>query len=312
MKDLVIIVGPTAVGKTDSSIQIAKRLNGEIISADSMQIYRQMDIGTAKIREDEMDGVRHHMIDIVDPCDEFSVSDFQERAYRCIEDISSRGKLPIVVGGTGLYINSLVYKLDFSETHSDQSIRDIFYRYAEVYGNEYIHDRLRVVDPETAKKLSINDTKRIVRALEVYQLTGSPMSEYNKNFREENDNFNLAFMGLTMDRQILYDRINTRVDKMIEEGLIDEVKNLLDNGYTSNCTSMKAIGYKEVIDYIEGELSYEDMISILKRNSRRFAKRQLTWFRRDRRIEWFYKDQYNQNELIDSMYNYCKEKLKGE
>lgn len=304
-QNLVIIVGPTAVGKTSSSVELAKRLGGEIISADSMQIYKGMDIGTAKIEEAEMEGIPHYMIDEVNPDEEFSVSDFKSKALHYIDEISSRGKLPIVVGGTGLYVNSLVYKLDFTRASSDEEIRSRYTRYAEVYGKEYVYDRLRATDPATAERLNINDVKRVIRALEVYELTGKPMSESNSDFREESDQFNLSYIGLNMERENLYERINRRVDIMLDRGLIEEVKSLLDKGYGRNHTSMKAIGYKEVIDYIEGVSSYEEMVSLLKRNSRRFAKRQLTWFRRDGRIKWFDMDKCQ----IESMESYCKSQL---
>lgn len=304
-QDLVIIVGPTAVGKTSCSVELARRLNGEIISADSMQIYRGMDIGTAKIEEVEMEGIPHHMIDEVDPDEEFSVSDFKSKAFDYIEDIASRGKLPLVVGGTGLYVNSLVYNLDFTRASSDEEIRNRYTRYAEVYGKDYVYKRLKAVDPITANKLNINDVKRVIRALEVYEVTGKPMSESNSDFREESDHFNLSYIGLDMKRDKLYERINRRVDSMLEKGLVEEVKLLLDKGYNRDNTSMKAIGYKEVIDYLEGITSYDEMLFLLKRNSRRFAKRQLTWFRRDSRIKWFDMETYN----LDLLEAHCKSKL---
>lgn len=295
-KKLVLIVGPTAVGKTDLSVRLAKELNGEIFSVDSMQIYKSMDIGTAKIDETEMDGIPHYMIDIVEPDDEFSVSDFRDKAYEYIDEISSRGKLPIGAGGTGLYVNSLVYDLDFAEAESDEKIREKYTELADKYGNQYIMDKLREIDPESADRLNLNDTKRIIRAIEIYEMTGKKMSDNYNSFRKENDDFELVIIGLNRNRQKLYERINLRVDIMMENGLIDEVKSLLDRGFTKDMTSMKAIGYKEVIDYLEGSTEYDEMIEILKRNSRRFAKRQLTWFRRDKRINWFDYDEYENSE----------------
>lgn len=310
MKNLIIIVGPTAVGKTALSIEIAKRFDGEVISADSMQIYRGMDIGTAKATAIEMENIPHHMIDIVSPDSEFSVSDFKLGAYRCMDEIYARGKLPIVVGGTGLYVNSIVYKLDFADSGSDMEVRKKYYDYVETYGNEYIYEKLLEIDPDTAKRLNLNDTKRIVRALEVYELTGEPMSKTYKNFREENDEFNLVYIGLNMERSSLYERINRRVDIMLENGLVEEVTHLLSNGYRPDSTAMKAIGYKEVVEYLEGRVSYEEMVETLKQNSRRFAKRQLTWFKRDSRVVWFDVDSY---ESIDDFYgevsSICSEKL---
>lgn len=308
-KKLILIVGPTAVGKTDLSIKLAKELNGEIFSVDSMQIYKDMDIGTAKIEESEMEGIPHYMIDIVNPDEEFSVSDFRELAYKYIYEISSKGKVPIGVGGTGLYVNSLVYQLNFAEAESDEKIRDKYTELAEKYGNQYIMDKLKEIDPESAERLNLNDTKRIIRAIEIYEMTGKKMSENYSNFRKENDDFELVIIGLNRDRQKLYERINLRVDIMMENGLVDEVRDLLERGFTKDMTSMKAIGYKEVIEYIEGNMDYDEMVEILKRNSRRFAKRQLTWFRRDERIKWFDYDEYENSE---EMYCDILETIKNE
>ncbi len=308
-KKLILIVGPTAVGKTDLSIKLAKELNGEIFSVDSMQIYKDMDIGTAKIEESEMEGIPHYMIDIVNPDEEFSVSDFRELVYKYIDEISSKGKVPIGVGGTGLYVNSLVYQLNFAEAESDEKIRDKYTELAEEHGNQYIMDKLKEIDPESAERLNLNDTKRIIRAIEIYEMTGKKMSENYSNFRKENDDFELVIIGLNRDRQKLYERINLRVDIMMENGLVDEVRDLLERGFTKDMTSMKAIGYKEVIEYIEGNMDYDEMVEILKRNSRRFAKRQLTWFRRDKRIKWFDYDEYENSE---EMYSDILETIKNE
>lgn len=307
----MVIVGPTAVGKTALSVELAEHYGGEIISADSMQIYRGMDIGTAKIKVNEMKGIPHHLLDVVDPDEEFSVSDFKEMTYSCLEDIYSRGKLPLVVGGTGLYVNSIVYKLDFADSGSDMEVRRKYMDLAEEFGNEYIYEKLKEVDPETAERLNLNDTKRIVRALEVYELTGEPMSKSYTNFREENDEFNLVFVGLDMERSHLYERINERVDAMLENGLVEEVKSLLESGYNSDMTSMKAIGYKEVVEYLGGNTSFDEMVEILKRNSRRFAKRQLTWFRRDKRIVWMQVDDYESFEVLKrEAISICDKKLR--
>jgi tRNA dimethylallyltransferase len=310
MKNLIVIVGPTAVGKTALSIMLAKRCNGEIISADSMQIYKGMDIGTAKIKPEEMEGVPHYMINVVSPNSDFSVSDFKQIAYQHIDDICKSGHLPIVVGGTGLYINSLVYRLDFTESQSDFALREKYNNEAEEQGNEYIYEKLRKIDPLSAERLNINDRKRIIRALEIYETTGEPMSNSYNNFREENDDFNLIYIGLTMDRALLYERINERIDKMLSDGLVEEVKSLIASGCRKDSAAMKAIGYKEVISFLEGKIGYEEMVEELKKNSRRFAKRQMTWFRRDDRINWFEVDKYESMEsLFEDAESLCCRKI---
>jgi tRNA dimethylallyltransferase len=307
---LVVIVGPTAVGKTDTAIIVAQKIGGEIISADSMQIYRHMDIGTAKPNRDEMKGIKHYMIDIVNPEEEFSVADFQRIAKAYIEDINKRGKLPIVVGGTGLYINSLVYNLDFTETISDPELRENLRELARERGNEYLHEMLKRVDPEAAEKLHPNDIKRIIRALEVYHCSGKPMSQYHRTIKKEEVPYDLAMVGLRMNRKDLYRRIEQRVDKMIEEGLVEEVRELLDRGCTRDMTSMQGLGYKEIIGYLEGEYSLEEAVSILKRDTRRFAKRQFTWFGRDDRIFWIDVEKYSsREEIADLIVKYVKTKI---
>jgi tRNA dimethylallyltransferase len=308
MKDkLLVLMGPTAVGKTSISIELAKRLNGEIISADSMQIYKYMDIGTAKIKKDEKEDIIHHMIDIVYPDEDYSVQNFQNRTKHLIGEINSRNKLPILVGGTGLYINSLVYKLNFAGVAKDQGIRDKYEKMAFEYGNKYLHDKLYEIDKESYEKINIRDLKRIIRALEIYELTGNTMSEYNKNFRKENDEYDLEMFCLNMNRRRLYERINLRVDQMIQEGLIDEVKQILNMGYDKNLTSLKGIGYKEIIMYLEDKISLEEAIEIIKKGSRNYAKRQLTWFRRDKRIKWLDIEIFKS---ADKIINYIQEQLK--
>jgi tRNA dimethylallyltransferase len=309
-KPLLILVGPTAVGKTAISIDVAKAINAEIISADSMQIYKFMDIGTAKISKEEMKNIKHYMINEIYPDEEFSVSDFQKKAYENIDTILNKGKLPMVVGGTGLYINSLVYDLDFTRAVSNWSLRNEFLEKAEQFGNEYIHDNLKQVDPESAERIHINDTKRIIRALEVYYDTGTPMSKYYNSFRQYSGIFNLTMLGLNMDRKELYDRINIRVDDMISNGLINEVNNLLNMGYSENYVSMQGLGYKEIVKYLKGQYSLDEAVDILKRDSRRFAKRQLTWFRRDERIHWINIDDFdNKNSIVEYIINYVKERF---
>jgi len=308
-KTILVIVGPTAVGKTSISIDVAKNIDGEIISADSMQIYKYMDVGTAKITKEDMDGIKHYMIDEVFPNEEFSVSDFQKKTYKYIDIITEKGKYPMIVGGTGLYINSIVYKLDFTKTVSNWNLRDKFIKKAEKYGNEYIYNELMKIDPDSAKRIHINDTKRIIRALEIYYDTGTPMSKYYNNFRQYNDDFNFIIFGLTMDRDKLYNRINTRIDEMIDKGLIDEVKNLMSRGFDENNIAMQGLGYKEIIKYLNGCYTLEEAIEILKRDSRRFAKRQLTWFRRDERINWIKIDEFNnRNEIVEYIINHVNQK----
>ena len=283
---LVVITGPTAVGKTDISIEIAKRINGEIISADSMQIYKYMDIGTAKVREDEMQGIKHHLIDFIEPDEDFTVSNYKEKAAKLITELNKLHKMPIVTGGTGLYINSLVYKLDFIHIPPDNTLREKYENIAKNEGKSYLLELLRKVDPITAGKYSENDVQRIVRALEVYDKSGITMSEQTKNFRKPSEKYEPSMYCLYLDREKLYERINLRVDSMIEEGLIEEVEGLLNKGYTPNLTSMKAIGYRELIRYLQGEWSLDEAINKIKQFSRNYAKRQLTWFRRDDRINW--------------------------
>lgn len=283
---LVIITGPTAVGKTDISIEIAKRLDGEIISADSMQIYKHMNIGTAKIKIDEMQGIKHHLIDFIEPNEDFSVSNYKEKATKLITELNNYGKIPIIAGGTGLYINSLVYELDFIDIGPDQDLRRKYEYIAEKEGKGYLLELLSKVDPLTAAKYSENDVQRIVRALEVYDKSGITMSEQTKNFRKPAEKYEPLMYCLYLDREKLYDRINLRVDLMIEEGLIKEVEGLLNRGYSKELTSMKAIGYRELIQYLEGEWSLDQAINKIKQFSRNYAKRQLTWFRKDDRIRW--------------------------
>ncbi len=283
---LVIITGPTAVGKTDLAIQTALELNSEIVSADSMQIYRYMDIGTAKPSLEERQGVPHHMIDIVDPDEEYSVARYQVEAREAIERIYRKGKLPILTGGTGLYINSVIMPMSFTEAAEDPQYREELKRLAADKGNEYIYRMLDKIDPETAAKLHPNDIRRVIRALEVFHITGRTMSDYRQDFANMESQYDLVYLGLNMNRNDLYDRINKRVDTMLGSGLLDEVRSLLDMGYTKDLVSMQGLGYKEMIGYLEGLYSLDEATEILKRDTRRYAKRQLTWFRRDKRIEW--------------------------
>lgn len=310
-ENLIVIVGPTAVGKTAVSIDLAKKINGEIISADSMQIYKYMDIGTAKVSKEEMENIPHYMLDIVYPDEDFTVAEYKEKAEYYIHKINMSGKIPIIVGGSGLYLNSIVYELKFTRVETNEEFRKKYNQIADTYGNQYIYDELCKVDPLSAQRINPNDRKRIIRALEIFHETGKPMSYYNKDFRKEVDKYNLAMFGLTMDRRKLYPRINKRVDEMIEKGLIEEVQKLLDMGYTKDLVSMQGIGYKEIIPYLEGKIELDKAIEILKRNTRRFAKRQLTWFRRDNRIEWIDVSQFDSiDEVTEFIINSAKKIIK--
>ena len=291
---LFILMGPTAVGKTSISIDLAKKLNGEIISADSMQIYKYMNIGTAKVTPNEMEGIPHYLIDIIYPDENFTVSDYKRMATKYIKKINQKNKLPIVVGGTGLYINSLVYKLNFASVPPNDEVR----LKLETYDNQYLHSKLIEVDRITGERISVNDRKRIIRALEIWKISGKTPSEYNNNFREETDEYNPIMVCLNMDREKLYKRINDRVDLMIELGLVDEVRNILNMGYNKDLVSMQGIGYKEIIMYLENKISLDDSINKIKQGSRNYAKRQLTWFKRDNRIRWIDIDNF---ESIDQI-----------
>jgi len=282
---LVVIVGPTAVGKTELSLKLAKQFDGEIISGDSMQVYRKMDIGTAKATPAERAIVPHHLIDIVDPDEEYSVAVFQEMATRLIGEINRRGRLPFIVGGTGLYIESVTHRFQFAEAAQDHELRERLQKLAEIEGVESLHRRLAEVDPVTADRLHPNDVKRVIRALEIYQLTGYKMSDFQQRLKQSP--YDLYMIGLTMEREKLYERINQRVDLMIADGLVEEVRALLDQGYSPSLISMQGLGYKELIPYLYGEITLEKAIQEIKQRTRHFAKRQLSWFRRMQEIEWF-------------------------
>ena len=279
-KPLIVIGGPTACGKTGFSIKLAKEIGGEIISADSMQVYRYMDIGTAKVTPEEADGVPHYLIDEFDPDEEYNVMLFQQKAKAYMEQIWAKGKVPILVGGTGFYINALLYDNDFTETENDTSYREECYKLAQEQGPEVLFERLKDVDPEYAEIMHANNVKRVTRALEYHYLTGQKFSEHNAEQKEKETPYDAAVIILNMDREKLYERIELRIDIMMEQGLLEEVKGLLDRGYTPDLVSMQGIGYKEFIPYFNGECTLEEAVTQLKTNTRRFAKRQLTWFRR--------------------------------
>lgn len=301
---LIIISGPTAVGKTSSSIKLAKAINGSIISADSMQVYKGMDIGTAKITKEEMEGVKHYLIDCLDPKDEFNVMFFKEMALKAIEEIRHEGKIPIVVGGTGFYVQALLYDVEFTKTEDDNSeYRNSLYEYAKTYGNEALHAKLDEVDPESAASIHANNVKRVARALEYFHQTGELFSKHNETQKQRTSPFNYVYFVLNDDRDALYERIDKRVDKMFLDGLVSEVEKLAKMGYTKDLVSMQGIGYKEILDYLDGKYSLEEAKEIIKRDTRRFAKRQLTWFRREKDCLWvdIGKLDYDFSRIIDFM-----------
>ena len=279
---LIILTGPTAVGKTNLSIRLAKALNGEIISADSMQVYRHMDIGSAKVTPEEMDGVTHHLIDVLEPSEEFNVTRFQSMAKQAMKEIADRGHIPIVVGGTGFYIQSLVYDIDFTENEGDDSIRKELECIGEEQGNEVLHQMLAEVDPASAKAIHANNRKRVIRAIEYYRQTGEPISEHNQREREKSSPYDFYYYVLNCDRKLLYERIDLRVDQR----LVEEVQKLKNMGCTRNMVAMQGLGYKEILDYLDGKTTLEEAIYIIKRETRHFAKRQLTWFKRERDVRW--------------------------
>lgn len=302
---ILILTGPTAVGKTALSIELSKVLGGEIISADSMQIYRKMDIGSAKISQEEMDSVVHHMIDVVDPDEDFSVADFHDMASQIISDIHKRGKLAIVTGGTGLYLNSLVYDMDFGGTNSDPSIRKDLEEILNDKGKDYLYRLLQDLSPDSAKRIHPNNTKRVIRAIEVYK-TGGDMGDFSNDLKY-NPKFDAKIIVLNRDRSILYDRINQRVDMMFDMGLLDEVKGLHQMGYTSQMQSMKGIGYKEVLEYFDGKMTLEESIDILKQGTRRYAKRQITWFKRYENALWLDLDKVTElDDQIEAIKDFIK------
>ena len=309
-RPLIILTGPTAVGKTKASIGLAKALNGEIISADSMQVYKYMDIGSAKIRPDEMDGVKHYLVDALEPDEEFHVVRFKQMAMEALNEIYAKGKVPIVVGGTGFYIQALLYDIDFTENDEDTTYRQELEVLASTKGPEYLHNMLQEVDPESAQIIHANNTKRVIRALEFYKQTGTKISEHNKQESAKESPYDFCYFVLTDDRDYLYERINLRIDQMLEEGLVDEVQQLKDKGYTRDMVSMQGLGYKEILDYLNGKCTLDEAIYILKRDTRHFAKRQLTWFRRERDVIWIDKQKFEHNEekILEEMLKFIKER----
>ena len=285
-RPLIVLTGPTAVGKTALSIRLAKALDGEIISADSMQVYRGMDIGSAKVTKKEMDGVRHHLIDVLEPEEDFNVAAFQRMAKEALEEIYSRGKLPIVAGGTGFYIQALLYDIDFRDDTGEGPIRKELEKLAVEKGAEYLHSLLQQADPQSADQIHPNNIKRVVRAMEYFRQTGEPFSLHNQRERERCSPYHFLYYVICSDRKNLYERIDRRVDAMMADGLVGEVQALKKRGVKRGMTSMQGLGYKEILDYLDGTCSLEEAVYVLKRDTRHFAKRQITWFRREREVRW--------------------------
>ena len=294
-RPLVVLTGPTAVGKTALSIELAKAIQGEILSADSMQVYKGMDIGSAKIRKEEMDGVPHHLLDILEPDETFNVMIFQQLAKKAIGEIYDKGNIPILTGGTGFYIQSVLYDIVFTE-ESDTSVRKRLEREAAEKGAEYLHEKLAKVDRTTAENIHANNVKRVIRALEFYELNGYPLSEHNETERQKKSPYLFRYYVLNEPRELLYERIEQRVDQMLEEGLVAEVKALKEKGYTRDMVSMQGIGYKEILDHLSGLCTLEEAICTIKKETRHFAKRQLTWFRREKEVTWVEKSEFRDTE----------------
>ena len=306
-KPLVILTGPTAVGKTALSIRLAKEIGGEIISADSMQVYKGMDIGSAKILPDEMQGVPHYLIDELAPDEEFHVVRFQQMAKAYLQQIYQRDHIPIIVGGTGFYIQALLYDIDFTENKNDDAYRQEMEQLAAEKGAEYLHQMLAEVDPRSAQDIHANNVKRVIRALEFYHETGQKISEHNEKERQKTSPYNFAYFVLNDDRNRLYHRIDQRIDIMLDDGLVEEVKALKAKGYTRDMVSMQGLGYKEILDYLAGEISLEEAVYRIKRDTRHFAKRQITWFKRERDVIWLSKEEFHYQD--DRLLQYIKEQL---
>ena len=309
-KPLIVLTGPTAVGKTKLSIALAKAVNGEIISADSMQVYRYMDVGSAKITPDEMDGVPHHLVDVLDPTEDFNIVLFQQLAKKSMEDIYSKGRIPILVGGTGFYIQAITRDIDFTQSEQDDSYRQELEALAAEKGSSFLHDMLASVDPKSAEDIHENNVKRVIRALEFYKQNGTRISEHNEEQKEHVSPYNLAYFVLNAPRPLLYERIDARVDEMLKNGLVEEVKTLQRMGCHRGMVSMQGLGYKEILAWLEGEYPYDEAVRILKRDTRHFAKRQLTWFRREGEVTWVDKDKfdYNDSQILTYMLSVCREK----
>ena len=306
-KPLIILTGPTAVGKTKTSIMLAKRIGGEIISADSMQVYKGMNIGSAKIKREEMENIEHHLIDILEPDEEFNVVLFQKMAKEAMKEIYGRGKIPIITGGTGFYIQAVLYDIDFTKEESDGAYREWLEKEAERKGAAFLHGMLQEKDPESAAEIPANNKKRVIRALEYYHLTGEKISKHNKEQRQKTSPYNFCYFVLNEEREKLYERIDARVDAMMEEGLLEEVSALRERGIKRGMVSMQGLGYKEMLEYLDGECTLKEAVYKLKRDTRHFAKRQLTWFRRERDVEFL--DMGHFREKPEELYKIMKESM---
>lgn len=304
---LVVLTGPTAAGKTKLSIELARAINGEIISADSMQVYRHMDIGSAKIRPEEMEGIPHYLVDILEPTQDFNVVLFQKYAKDAMAQIYAKGKIPILVGGTGFYIQSVLYDIDFTQNDEDTQLREELEQIAGQKGAEYLYQMLRECDPKSAEMIHANNVKRVIRAIEFYRQTGQRISEHNEQEREKTSAYDSRYFVLTDERGKLYANIDKRVDQMLEDGLVEEVRKLMEMGCKRESTAMQGLGYKEIIAYLLGENTLDEAVYLIKRDTRHFAKRQLTWFRRERDVIWIEKDKfaYDNNQILKYMINKC-------
>ena len=307
-RNVVVLAGPTAVGKTALSIALAKALDTGIISADSMQVYKHMDIGSAKIMPEEMQGVPHALVDVYEPDEEFHVVQFQHDAKCAMEKLWEQGKLPLVVGGTGFYIQALLYDIDFTSEDADRALREKYEKLAKEQGAQVLHEKLRTVDPKAADEIHANNIKRVIRALEFYEKTGKKISEHNESERAKSSPYRFAYFVLTDHREKLYERIDARVDAMMEQGLLEEVKKLKEMGYTKDMVSMQGLGYKELLAYLDGEYTLEEAVYIIKRDTRHFAKRQLTWFRRERDVIWVDKSAFDYDD--EKILKYMIEEIK--
>ncbi len=309
-RPLVILTGPTAVGKTALSVAFAKAINGEIISADSMQVYRHMDIGSAKVTKEEMEGVPHHLIDVLEPAEEFNVVLFQKMARQAAEEIESRGRIPILVGGTGFYIQALLYNIDFAENDEDRRLRRSLEEIAKEQGVSALYEKLRAVDPESCEIIHANNVKRVIRAIEFYEKTGKKISAHNREQRQNISPYRFAYFVLNDDREKIYRQIDQRVDLMMERGLVEEVRALRAMGCSRGMVSMQGLGYKEILSYLEGEISQEEAVYLIKRDTRHFAKRQLTWFKREKEVTWIEKNvfDYSSQNMLAFMQDFLHEK----
>lgn len=307
-RPLIILTGPTAVGKTELSIRLARLVQGSVISADSMQVYRHMDIGSAKIKKSEMQEIPHYLIDILEPTEEFHVVQFQQYAKKCLQEIYTQGRIPMIVGGTGFYIQALLYDIDFTKEQEDSAYRDMLMQTAKEQGAHVLHQMLAKADPKAAAEIHENNIKRVIRALEFYHLSGRKISEHNEQERQKESPYQFAYFVLNDDREKLYERINYRVEQMLAEGLVDEVLKLQKLGCRKEMVSMQGLGYKEILNYLEGSCSLEDSVYQIKRDTRHFAKRQLTWFRRERDVIWVNKPEFDYDN--DKILNYMQEILR--